>query len=482
MSRRARGCLLARVRATAALALPAAALVAALLLPACRRDPGRRAAEEQAAATARDLDLPRVRSAGLAPLGSHSRVILRPEGIDADNIALIRSLPSDVGKELYESLPPEEAAALPVVHRQLVPLARWAAPPEALDPASLEIRPLRRPLDYMASIDRKITSLDPSADPGLRLNINAAADAPYELLLRVLATAGQAGFDTWALAVRGPQGEEAIPIHTLSSGARPDCIAPALKLGPRGITVRVERRTIVGAPGACPSVPRKDGRHDLDALLSLLRRISEAAPGCGAAYLEAELQAPWGEVAPVLTAVTAEAHYNDIALAAPRIGAPDAGADCSGAIEPEALSASAKQEAEGADAGAPPPDDAGTVEESPFASMQSRKSPRPAGSVAIGGSGASNQVPNAPQVIAGMRAGFRMCYGRALAEDPKVAGSIRVTAKIGPGGEVLSATHAGHKLPQQMVSCVLARVESALFSPPPGGGAVIIIPISFQPP
>lgn len=477
------------VRPPASFALPAAALLGALLLPACRRDPGRQAAEEQAAATLRDLDLPRVRAAGLPQLGPHSRVILRPEGIDADNIALIRSLPRDAGKALYESLPPAEAAALPVNHRQLVPLSRWAAPPEALDPGSMQIRPLLRPLEYMASIDSKIAARDPGENLGLRLNVYAAVDAPYELVLRALFTAGQAGYAEWGLAVRGPRGEGAIPIRTLSPGVKPACIAPAIKLGPRGISVVVERRKIAGAPGACPSVPRRDGRHDLDALVSLLRRIGEAAPGCEAALVEAELQAAWGEVAPVLTAVAGDAHYNDITLGVPHIGAPDSGLDCTDAIEPAALAESLKPEAGGTavgvvppDAGAPPPGDAGSEEEWPFPMLPSGNSPRPAGSVAIGGSSGSNQVPGAQSVVAGMRASFRMCYGRALAEDPKVAGSIRVTAKIGPSGDVLSVTHEGQTLPEPMVRCVLARVWTAQFHEPPGGGAVLVIPISFQPP
>jgi outer membrane biosynthesis protein TonB len=59
-------------------------------------------------------------------------------------------------------------------------------------------------------------------------------------------------------------------------------------------------------------------------------------------------------------------------------------------------------------------------------------------------------------------------------------GSVRVTAKIGPNGEVLSATPSGGGgLSGTVISCVVARVQSAQFSPPEGGGATVVIPVTF---
>ena len=46
-------------------------------------------------------------------------------------------------------------------------------------------------------------------------------------------------------------------------------------------------------------------------------------------------------------------------------------------------------------------------------------------------------------VVAGMAAGFRRCYNNGLKEDPNMKGSVRVTARIGPNGEVLSASASG---------------------------------------
>jgi hypothetical protein len=89
-------------------------------------------------------------------------------------------------------------------------------------------------------------------------------------------------------------------------------------------------------------------------------------------------------------------------------------------------------------------------------------------------------ISNADRVVAGMRAGFRACYNRGLASNPDLQGSVRITAKIGPNGEVLSATpNATGSLGDEVVSCVVRRVQSATFSPPEGGGATIVIPVTF---
>jgi hypothetical protein len=91
-------------------------------------------------------------------------------------------------------------------------------------------------------------------------------------------------------------------------------------------------------------------------------------------------------------------------------------------------------------------------------------------------------VPNAPGIVAGMAAGFRRCYNNELSRgDPSSRGTVRITAKIGPNGEVLatSASSSGN-LSGTLVGCLRSRVASALFSPPEGGGATLVIPISLD--
>lgn len=91
-------------------------------------------------------------------------------------------------------------------------------------------------------------------------------------------------------------------------------------------------------------------------------------------------------------------------------------------------------------------------------------------------------VPNAPGVVAGMAAGFRRCYNNELSRgDPNSRGTVRITAKIGPNGEVLSTgVSSSGNLSGTLVGCLRGRVASALFSPPEGGGATLIIPISLD--
>ncbi len=95
---------------------------------------------------------------------------------------------------------------------------------------------------------------------------------------------------------------------------------------------------------------------------------------------------------------------------------------------------------------------------------------------------ADGVVSNASSIVAGMAAGFRRCYNRGLLENPNMKGSLRITTKIGPNGEVLSATPStGSGLSQSVVSCLSARVASATFAKPNGGGATLIIPVSLLP-
>jgi hypothetical protein len=105
----------------------------------------------------------------------------------------------------------------------------------------------------------------------------------------------------------------------------------------------------------------------------------------------------------------------------------------------------------------------------------------PTGSAAVGGAAVSGgTVSNAARVVAGMRAGFRACYNRGLQENPDAQGSIRLTIRVGPGGEVqgVSASPSGN-LPASVVGCVQSRASAAQFAPPEGGSAVIVVPVTF---
>ena len=90
-------------------------------------------------------------------------------------------------------------------------------------------------------------------------------------------------------------------------------------------------------------------------------------------------------------------------------------------------------------------------------------------------------IRNAAAVIAGLRAGFRRCYERAIAIDPDTEGRIALALKVGPNGEVQSvgAVPEGH-LSTTVVGCIRARAQAAQFDPPQGGlGAVVQVPVSL---
>lgn len=93
---------------------------------------------------------------------------------------------------------------------------------------------------------------------------------------------------------------------------------------------------------------------------------------------------------------------------------------------------------------------------------------------------AGGSVSDASRVVARMRAGFRACYNRGLADNPDIEGKIALNIKVGPTGQVLnvSASKTGN-LPPGVVECVKSRAKSANFSAPQGGVAVIQVPVSF---
>ncbi len=105
----------------------------------------------------------------------------------------------------------------------------------------------------------------------------------------------------------------------------------------------------------------------------------------------------------------------------------------------------------------------------------------PRGNADVGGpSVAGGAVSDASRVVAQMRAGFRNCYNRGLAENPDIEGKIALSIKVGPAGQVasVSATKTGN-LPSSVVDCVKARANSATFAAPQGGAAVVQVPVSF---
>lgn len=113
----------------------------------------------------------------------------------------------------------------------------------------------------------------------------------------------------------------------------------------------------------------------------------------------------------------------------------------------------------------------------------------PVGNASIGGpsiGGASVSGGSLPsgvvtRIIRQQFGRLRRCYHQALMSDPTLRGSVRVTVRIGPGGEVTSVTAQSATLPAPVTSCVQATFRSLQFPAPDGGGATAVIPVTFTP-
>lgn len=120
----------------------------------------------------------------------------------------------------------------------------------------------------------------------------------------------------------------------------------------------------------------------------------------------------------------------------------------------------------------------------PIGSGSARAVRPPPSSGRIGvGDPASGDVPGASGVIAGLQGAFRRCYMAGLRDDPEMKGSVRITVKIGPNGEVMSAspTPSG-TVSAKVASCMAGKIAGAQFARPTGGGtATLLVPISVIP-
>ena len=77
-------------------------------------------------------------------------------------------------------------------------------------------------------------------------------------------------------------------------------------------------------------------------------------------------------------------------------------------------------------------------------------------------------------------ASWPTCVPVSEAATSDAAGSIRLTIRVGAGGEVASVTPApSGTLPASVIGCVVARAQAAQFEAPEGGTAVIVVPVTF---
>ena len=104
----------------------------------------------------------------------------------------------------------------------------------------------------------------------------------------------------------------------------------------------------------------------------------------------------------------------------------------------------------------------------------------PTGDAQLGATSATVPVANAERVVASLRPGFRQCYNTGLQQDPGMAGSVTITVKIGPNGEVSSADATSNNgLSDSVVRCIARKLKNAQFDPPGGSGSTLNVPVKF---
>ncbi len=102
------------------------------------------------------------------------------------------------------------------------------------------------------------------------------------------------------------------------------------------------------------------------------------------------------------------------------------------------------------------------------------------GKAKVGGAVVSGgEIKNAKAVVARMRGRFRRCYVMGRKQNPDMAGTATLTAKVGPQGEVLGVGGGASPPLAPIMGCLKAVVAGAQFAAPTGGGAVVTIPITF---
>lgn len=347
-----------------------------------------------------------------------------------------------------------------------------APPIQKSGPDGLFIHELGSALGFAAQQSPK---QDPWA-PGPSLGVIADASTSYRVLRELLFTATASGMGAVELARRSGAGlawQAMTLAPSLCTLGSPRCDDRSLELevhaGHEGISVRTLHGNVapgclyIGPGVALPSPPRAYDYAGLTACLSRVKKLP-GSPMISGGYLAADPDIDLGTLLSILDAARSTAEneplFPDLSLRVEPAPPRDTRIPTQGRL----ILPSARDE------GRPPPT-AGTS-----------TGPVPNGIASIGGAAvAGSAIKDASRVVAGMQAGFRRCYRKGLAESPTMHGSMRITAQIGPNGEVLAVTESHTGILSGLVAtCVQNRVSAAQFHPPEGGGATVTIPVTFK--
>ncbi|HEY3819826.1 MAG TPA: AgmX/PglI C-terminal domain-containing protein [Polyangiaceae bacterium] len=76
----------------------------------------------------------------------------------------------------------------------------------------------------------------------------------------------------------------------------------------------------------------------------------------------------------------------------------------------------------------------------------------------------------------------RRCYNSALANDSSLRGHVTIAVKVGPGGNVCSASVAANDMSSPAVAnCAANILRNASYPAPKGGCVLATVPLSFVP-
>ena len=101
----------------------------------------------------------------------------------------------------------------------------------------------------------------------------------------------------------------------------------------------------------------------------------------------------------------------------------------------------------------------------------------PSGEASTGVAAGASNVKDADSVIARNRWRFKACYNKALASDPSAGGTVKVTVRVGQGGEVSSASVASSDAPGGLTQCIVSAFSGMHFAEPDGGTATFTVPV-----
>ncbi|MFI5298010.1 MAG: energy transducer TonB [Polyangiales bacterium] len=103
----------------------------------------------------------------------------------------------------------------------------------------------------------------------------------------------------------------------------------------------------------------------------------------------------------------------------------------------------------------------------------------PIADASVGAATGGSNVPGVDATIARIRWKFKTCLTKAQQTDPTAGGTIKVTVRVGEGGDS-SASLASSDASSTLTQCVVGALQGVKFSPPDGGSATFVVPVVLK--